>query len=208
MKTRNDFAIEEEDQEYFDQQFELPELPSFDLLNAIKTEQQNRQEKLNRKSKVLKEDQSKLAVLKAKVGNMILSGAKESDLDAVYEEIDKQEVTLQRRENEYTTIAQAKETTKHTQAEVKQAFDQYKSEFERAAVLPEYEKLEKMKQDYLEAFHTLERQIIAFNERAKEVDSQLQRLQRLQGGVNYVSNELSVKYDNLDIRVPRHKEVW
>lgn len=208
MKTRADFATEEEFQDYYDQAFELPKLPPFVLLDSIKHEQSNRQEELNRKAKVLRDEESKLAALKATLNQMVLSGAAEADLDKMYDEIAAQEKIVQRRESEYQTISQARDTTKYTQAELKHAFDQYRSEFESVAVLPEYQKLAMMKAEYLEAFHALERQILAFNERATEVDHQLNRLHKLQGGVIYGSQQISVKYDNLDIKVPRNKEVW
>lgn len=208
MKTRQDFVTEEEYQEYYDAQFELPTLPDFEILDAIKSEKQGRQEELNRKTKVLKEEQSKLGALKAKVNNLILSGANESELDKIYDEIAKQGIIVNRRANELETITQAKETTKYNQAQLAEAFRKYKGEYEASSLHPEYEKLSKLKQEYLEAFNALEQKIVAFNERAQEVDRELNRLHRLQGGVIYGSTSISVKYDDLDVRVPRHKEVW
>jgi DNA repair ATPase RecN len=203
MKTRQDFATDEEFFAYYDRQYELPEVPRFELLEAIKNEQQQRQEELNRKSKVLKEEQSKLGALKAKVNNFILSGAKESELDQIYDEIAKQETIVQRRESEYQTITQARDQSKFTQAELSQAFRKHKGEFEQSAINPQYEKLARLKQEYHEGVHELERQIIAFNDQAKEVDRHLDRLQKIHGGVSYGTSEISVKYDAIDIKLQR-----
>lgn len=208
MKTRQDFATDEEYFAYYDKMYELPEVPRFDVLEAVKQEQQQRQDELNRKSKVLKEEQAKLGALKAKVNNLILSGAKESELDKVYDEISKQETIVQRRESEYQTITQAREQSKFTQVQLAEAFRKHKGDFEQSAITQHYEKLAEMKQAYLEAFHELERHVIAFNEQAQEVDRQLIRLHKLQGGVIYSSQQISVDYDNLDVKVPRNREVW
>lgn len=208
MKQRHDFATEEEYQEFFDNQFDLPELPPFQMVKEMKQEQLLRQDELNRKSKGLKDEQSKLGALKAQVNNLILSGAKESELDKVYDQISKQEVIVQRRDNEYTIIAQAKETTKFTQAELIQSFKQYKDEYERVAILPAYEKLASMKKAYLKEVNALERQLLAFNDQAKNVDGHLRRLHNLQGGVILCATSISLQYENIEIKIPRNPKVW
>lgn len=180
----------------------------FELLEQLQREQQSQKEEVSRKKSVFEVEQKKLADLHDKLKDTILNGANESDLDPLYDEIAKQETITERRKSEYQLVSERTEATGFDGKSVSVAFQQFQNEYDEATIQPIYAKLAQIKKNYLEAVGELESAMRAFNAESSKVENQLARLQKLNGGPSYCASIFGIKYNELDIQVPRSTDLW